>query len=208
MSEQILERPPTTAQAGGGLPGLDEAAPASSRKRIYLTIGSAVGAGLILGVVVLFLLPGRAAEEAAASAAVAEAAVAAEAAAVDAAEPEQAVPPTNRTRVRITSRDPFKPLVPEPPPAPAAPARDVSKADQPASGASSSSTAATISALSISGGGNSVKLKLDGEPYTVDVGETFAKTFRLYSIFDDNCAGFLYGDQNAVVCEGGSVSVG
>ena len=53
-----------------------------------------------------------------------------------------------------------------------------------------------------------MKLKLDGKKYTVDEGEQFAKSYRLYDIFNANCAGFLYGDQNAVVCEGDSVTIG
>ena len=65
-----------------------------------------------------------------------------------------------------------------------------------------------ISALTISPLGNSVKLKLDGKKYSVDEGEAFAKSYRLYDIFNANCAGFLYGDQNAVVCEGDSVTIG
>ena len=42
----------------------------------------------------------------------------------------------------------------------------------------------------------------------MDEGETFASSYRLYDIFNANCAGFLYGDQNAVVCEGDSVQIG
>ena len=83
--------------------------------------------------------------------------------------------------------------------------------DAASSSSSTSSTGAkggTISALTISPLGNSVKLKLDGKKYTVDEGEEFAKSYRLYDIFNANCAGFLYGDQNAVVCEGDSVSIG
>ena len=76
------------------------------------------------------------------------------------------------------------------------------------SGSTSGAKGGTISALTISPLGNSVKLKLDGKKYTVDEGEQFAKSYRLYDIFNANCAGFLYGDQNAVVCEGDSVSIG
>ncbi len=51
-------------------------------------------------------------------------------------------------------------------------------------------------------------LKLDGKKYTVGEGEAFAQSYRLYDIFNDDCAGFLYGDQNAVVCRGDSVAIG
>jgi hypothetical protein len=91
--------------------------------------------------------------------------------------------------------------VPAAAPTPELPAPD-------AAASPTSSKGGTISALAISPLGNSVKLKLDGKKYTVDEGETFAKSYRLYDIFNANCAGFLYGDQNAVVCEGDSVQVG
>jgi hypothetical protein len=60
----------------------------------------------------------------------------------------------------------------------------------------------------ISKKGDSVTLKLDGKTYSVDGSEAFAKSYRLYDIFNDSWAGFLYGDQNVVVCEGDSVTVG
>ncbi len=117
-----------------------------------------------------------------------------------------------KTRVRLTSRDPFAPLVAKPAPAPAPVAAPAAPAADAASSSSSPSSSGakggTISALTISPLGNSVKLKLDGKKYTVDEGEQFAKSYRLYDIFNANCAGFLYGDQNAVVCEGDSVSIG
>ena len=128
------------------------------------------------------------------SAAVAEEAAAGEAAATT-------------TKVKITSRDPFAPLVPKPAPAPvpkAKPAAEVAPVAPDVAAASGG----TISALTISAEGDSVKLKLDGKKYDVDEGESFAKSYRLYDIFNDNCAGFLYGDQNAVVCEGDSVTIG
>ena len=212
MSEQILDRPQTGAPQGV-LPGIDsENEKPSSRKRNFIVVGLAIVAGLVLGGVMLFVMQPGAEDEvvdpvtaAAAAAAVTEAeaqsaAVAEEAAAGDAA--------ATTTKVKITSRDPFAPLVPKPAPAPA-PAKAAPAAAPDASSSSSSSTGgATISALTISAEGDSVKLKLDGKKYDVDEGESFAKSYRLYDIFNDNCAGFLYGDQNAVVCEGDSVTIG
>ena len=211
MSEQILDRPQTGAQQGV-LPGIDsEDEKPSSRKRNFVVVGLAIVAGLVLGGVMLFVMQPGAEDEvvdpvtaAAAAAAVTEAeaqsaAVAEEAAAGDAA--------ATTTKVKITSRDPFAPLVPKPAPAPA-PAKAAPAAAPDASSSSSSTGGATISALTISAEGDSVKLKLDGKKYDVDEGESFAKSYRLYDIFNDNCAGFLYGDQNAVVCEGDSVTIG
>ena len=211
MSEQILDRPQTGAPQGV-LPGIDSAdEKPSSRKRNFIVVGLAIVAGLVLGGVMLFVMQPGAEDEvvdpvtaAAAAAAVTEAeaqsaAVAEEAAAGDAA--------ATTTKVKITSRDPFAPLVPKPAPAPvpkAKPAAEVAAVAPDTAAASGG----TISALTISAEGDSVKLKLDGKKYDVDEGESFAKSYRLYDIFNDNCAGFLYGDQNAVVCEGDSVTIG
>ena len=128
------------------------------------------------------------------------------AAEADVAAEEGSTKPAGTKRVRLTSRDPFAPIV-----AKAAPAAEKAAADPKAAepaAAPKPATGGVISALSISPLGNSVKLKLDGKKYTVDEGEAFAKSYRLYDIFNANCAGFLYGDQNAVVCEGDSVTIG
>ena len=207
MSEQILERP-TAA------PTAPESPKRSSR--MFLIVGAAVIAGLILGGMFLMLRPasdpladaivpsapaaaaqGAQAGQPDADPAAAEAGVAAE---------DGSTKPAGTKRVRLTSRDPFAPIV-----AKAAPAAEKAAADPKAAepaAAPKPATGGVISALSISPLGNSVKLKLDGKKYTVDEGEAFAKSYRLYDIFNANCAGFLYGDQNAVVCEGDSVTIG
>ncbi len=217
MSEQILERPaaaPTPPE------------PKKRSSRMFLVVGGSVIAGLILGGAFLMLRPasdpstdtvvptapvaaapgaqdGQSAEESDAAGAEAGAEPAAEA---DAAAQEGATSPASAKRVRLTSRDPFAPIVAKAAPAPEKAAADATAdkaapAPKPASGG-------VISALSVSPLGNSVTLKLDGKKYSVDEGEAFAKTYRLYDIFNASCAGFLYGDQNAVVCEGDSVTIG
>ena len=211
MSEQILERP-TAA------PTAPESPKRSSR--MFLIVGAAVIAGLILGGMFLMLrpasdpladtlvpaAPAAAAQGAQAGESDADPAAAEPAAEDVAAAEEGATKPAGPKRVRLTSRDPFAPIVAKAAPAPEKAAADTKAADpapapKPASGG-------VISALTISPLGNSVKLKLDGKKYSVDEGEAFAKSYRLYDIFNANCAGFLYGDQNAVVCEGDSVSIG
>jgi hypothetical protein len=216
MSEQILER--TATSSGSSMPSLMDSGqePAPKRNRTFLIVALAIVAGLVLGGMALFVMqPGTDDEllgpvpsaQAAGGSALAEEAAQAE----QEAAAEQAA--ATKTKVKLTSRDPFAPLVAKPAPAPvAAPAPAAATAPDAASSSSStSSTGAkggTISALAISPLGNSVKLKLDGKKYTVDEGEQFAKSYRLYDIFNANCAGFLYGDQNAVVCEGDSVQIG
>lgn len=221
MSEQILERRATGLPGDPGLGVPDE--PSTKRgagNRTFLVAGGAVIAGLVLGGAILFVMKPGATDEALAPVGPGTAAAPAGPAAPagEAAEPAQAAeqaPATTTTR--LTSRDPFAPLVAKKPPAPApAPAPAAATSTGAAATGSSSSvvsaptpaTGGTISALSISPLGNSVTLKLDGKKYEVDEGEQFAKSYRLYDIFNENCAGFLYGDQNAVVCEGDSVAIG
>jgi hypothetical protein len=217
MSEQILER--TSTSSGSSMPSMPDSptAAAPKQKRTFMVVALAIVAGLVVGGMALFVMqpgtddellgPVPSAQAAGGAAASQEEALAEQDAAA-----EQA---TTKTKVRLTSRDPFAPLVAKPAPAPApvaAPAAPAAPAADAASSSSSPSSSGakggTISALTISPLGNSVKLKLDGKKYTVDEGEQFAKSYRLYDIFNANCAGFLYGDQNAVVCEGDSVSIG
>jgi len=241
MSEQILERNVATSASGAvpGLPPGGEAVDkAAGRNRTFLVVALAVIAGLVLGGLALFFMqPGSddelAAEPVAGGAApgssvpaggavpagqAAGTGASAGSGSADAVAADPAAAPKQAT-ARLTSRDPFAPLIakkaaPAPAPVvapdagsssvvpgPTVPAESVPAPSTPATGG-------TISALSVSPLGTSVTLKLDGKKYEVDEGETFAKSYRLYDIFNANCAGFLYGDQNAVVCEGDSVTVG
>jgi hypothetical protein len=216
MSEQILER--TASPSSSSMPPMaDPSQDATPKRRRTFLIGAmAIVGGLVLGGLALFFMkPAAEVEPLSAIPTAPDAATTAEQAAE--AEQEAGVEQVAATkaRVKLTSRDPFAPLVAKPAPAaapapvPAAPAPDSSAPDAEASsGSASSAKGGTISALTISPLGNSVKLKLDGKKYTVDEGEQFAKSYRLYDIFNANCAGFLFGDQNAVVCEGDSVSIG
>jgi hypothetical protein len=217
MSEQILER--TATSSGSSMPPPVESGQdaAPKRSRTFVIVALAIVAGLVAGGLALFFMKPAADVE---SLGPVPSALGTETTAAEqAAEAEQEAAAdqvaAQKTKVRLTSRDPFAPLVAAPAaaPAPAVASAPVAAAPAPdaASSTSDSSSGAkggTISALTISPLGNSVKLKLDGKKYTVDEGEQFAKSYRLYDIFNANCAGFLYGDQNAVVCEGDSVSIG
>jgi hypothetical protein len=181
---------------------------------MFLVVGGAVIAGLVLGGAFLMLRPSA---DPLADAVVPEAPAAtaqgaqAGPAEADPGEPEAdpvveegSTKPAGPKQVRLTSRDPFASIVVKAPPAPQ---KVTAEPAEPAA-APKAASGGVISALTISPLGNSVKLKLDGKKYTVDEGEAFAKSYRLYDIFNANCAGFLYGDQNAVVCEGDSVTIG
>jgi hypothetical protein len=232
MSEQILERQATTAPAGLAPSSTPEES--GRGNRTFLIVALAIIAGLVIGGAALFLLQPGASDELATGPAPAGSGTAAggaagaapgpaqgtavegEAAAGEEAQAAEAAPAA--ATKPLTSRDPFAPLVPKkPPPPPPAPKPAASEAAPTTSTTGTSATVpstptpatgGTISALSISPLGDSVTLKLDGKKYEVDEGEAFAKSYRLYDIFNANCAGFLYGDQNAVVCEGDSVTIG
>ncbi|HEX6888198.1 MAG TPA: hypothetical protein VF143_08835 [Candidatus Nanopelagicales bacterium] len=218
MSEQILERSATSASgmpSAGTNPAAVAAPAKGGRRRTLVVVLLAIVGGVLLGGLALLMLGGSGEDETAlAPVPRGNPAAAAADVPVEAAAPAE-VPAASTTR--LTSRDPFAPLIPKkaaPAPAPAAPAA------APAGAASSSTAAApvastptpakggTISALSISPLGNSATLKLDGKKYTVEEGEAFATSYRLYDIFNQDCAGFLYGDRNAVVCKGDSVAIG
>lgn len=212
MSEQILERPgpATTSQPE----------PPRRSHRTFLVVAAAIIAGLVLGGVALVVLePGGGDDPdlvgAAQGSSAATGSSAAQAAAPSAS---PSVRPARASSARISSRDPFAPLIAKPKPAPT-PKAVVPKASAGTSSASPATapsptaelrpaSGGTISVLSISPLGDSLTLKLDGKKYTVDEGETFAEDYRLYDIFNADCAGFLYGDQNAVACKGDQVAVG
>lgn len=231
MSEQILER---TASSAGPIPGdLGESGTPESakgtRSRTFLIVALAVVVGLVLGGLALFMMqpssdeaevplaaPGTSAGAGAPGSDGTAGAEAAEGEAAGEAEAEAAAP--KKSTARLTSRDPFAPLIAKKPVAPPPPVKVEAVAPAPAPvpapvaadipAPSTPATGGTISALAISPLGNEVTLKLDGKKYTVEEGEAFAKSYRLYDIFNDSCAGFLYGDRNAVVCEGDSVTIG
>jgi ABC-type Na+ efflux pump permease subunit len=221
MSEQILEQSATASGASLDPSSISEDAP-KRRNRTFVIVALALVAGLVIGGIALFLLQPGSSEEVAAGPAPGAGASASGAqaggdgaagAASDAgAEEAAAVKAPGKARARLTSRDPFAPIVakkPAPKPQPAAkPAAPAGSAASTIPAPSTPATGGTISALSVSPLGDEVTLKLDGKKYKVDEGETFAKSYRLYDIFNSNCAGFLYGDRNAVVCEGDSVTIG
>lgn len=190
----------------------------SVRGRNFKVIAGAVVTGLLLGGGALFFLtPSSSVEDTGPIAKGKPPAGATRANAAPTASPSASptgsASPSVQTGRSLTSRDPFAPLVEPSPTAAPTPASSGSSADSGADTTSSAdtqsaATGATISALAISTAGDSVTLKLDGKKYKVDEGETFADTYRLYDIFNANCAGFLYGDTNAVVCEGDQVSIG
>lgn len=62
-------------------------------------------------------------------------------------------------------------------------------------------TPVTVKLVGVKADGATVNV--DGTKYEATVnGETFATSFRLYSVFGEECAGLLFGDESVVLCKG------
>lgn len=68
-------------------------------------------------------------------------------------------------------------------------------------GTTGTGTPVTVKMIDVTADGANVTV--DGAKYSAKVdGKTFATSFRLYGVFDERCAGLLFGDESVVMCEG------
>jgi len=105
------------------------------------------------------------------------------------------VPETNDF---FEGKDPFRPLVGESPgPAPTG----TPSTGGPASGNGQHVTLVDISG---SGGDRTATVQVNGQEYTVQVGDTFAESYRVKSL-TATCGTFLFGDEQFTLCEGQEV---
>lgn len=126
--------------------------------------------------------------------------------------PSAAAPGTPVKPATITpaKRDPFAPLFPTP-------AASTAPDNNPSAGASTPVTqpstepsvaSVTMQVTSIDSVGQTANLVVDSKKFNkIDVGTTFGTYYTLYSIFNEQCVGVLYGDQNVPVCLGKPVNV-
>jgi len=143
------------------------------------------------------------------------------------AAPEAGTPSTAASppAAKIGSRDPFKVLKP------AAGAAPVAGADTSGSSGSTSSTTGDVSTPTTPAAGpatapspvpastvtlavsavdpiaQTVVVDVDGKKYSTGVGKTFAQGFSVYSVFNTQCVGILYGSQSTPVCMATPVTV-
>ncbi len=127
----------------------------------------------------------------------------------------EAVPAPPPTFNSATGRDPFTPLVKTAEEA----AAEAAKAAEAKAASTSGSTAVdangqpvgsgtTLAVVQVEDSGAWVTATVDGVAFnTLPAGAPFGQFFQVYSIFAPTCAGFLYGDENVVVCEGKSVTL-
>ena len=112
--------------------------------------------------------------------------------------------------VTVAKRDPFAPLYPSPVAATSAPST-------PGGGATTAPSAAplvpvvtpvTLDVKSIDATKDVATVSVDGKKYAgLNVGDSFGGHYTLYSVFNPQCVGVLYGDQSVPVCLGKPVSV-
>ena len=61
----------------------------------------------------------------------------------------------------------------------------------------------TVTVTLVSVSGDTVKTTVGSTTHKgLSAGETFATNFQVYAIFNESCAGFLYGDTSFALCEG------
>jgi hypothetical protein len=105
----------------------------------------------------------------------------------------------------VTSRDPFKPLYAAAKPgtvtggsgstpAPSASATPITPATQP------TTPTVTLAVSKIDTKAQTATVSVDGKPYAVSLNTLFAKNFVMYSVFNAQCVGILFGDQSVPVC--------
>jgi len=195
MSEPIFPAP------GGGVATMAAPAPAepqpekASNRKALLAVAGVVGA-LVVGAGAFFMLTSGAPEEdftipiakPSASASVAPSA--------------SAGTSTTVKKTNVTSRDPFKVLFPEPAAEPSAAATSGSTTDGTATTPpnQSQTTTYTVAVSDIKPAKGQATIVVDGKSYTALVGEKFAPYFTLYAVFNAECVGVLFGDQNVPVC--------
>ena len=109
----------------------------------------------------------------------------------------------------VTGRNPFKPLEVQ---ATTAPTTGTGT-DTTGTGTGTTTTpppvaAETVTVTLVAVGTDTVKTTVGTKTYKgLAAGDTFATNFQVYAIFNDSCAGFLYGDTSFALCEGKSATL-
>jgi hypothetical protein len=206
MSEPLFP----SSSAPGPEPVVDAAEEPTSRRTLLL-IGGIGAAVLAAGGAYFFLNSGSGDEAPAASAPRTTQSA-------PAAKPTPTPTPTPTTKVvvrtanvAVTSRDPFKPLFPSAKAAPAAsqapsnPSTPAAPVVTPAPAPSSTGvpgTKITVGVAAINTINQAAQMVVNGKKYVTRINTPFAQYFTVYSIFNAQCVGVLFGDQSVPVCIG------
>jgi hypothetical protein len=184
------------AEPSVALPDHDEQGSGPDRRKLLLIVGGAALA-VLLGLAAWFLFFSGSGSSANDGLVIVHKSAPA-AAAPKAAAPVPAAKPINEA----IGRDPFTPVV-KPVTASStttAAAGASAAAGSTTSSSTSSGTSVTLQMVKVTP--TSATLKVDGKSYTASVGQVFATNFKLYGLFDAQCAGVLYGDQSVPLCVG------
>jgi hypothetical protein len=58
----------------------------------------------------------------------------------------------------------------------------------------------TLAVSKINTAKQTATITVDGKPYAATVGAVFGTNFVMYSVFNTQCVGILFGDQSVPVC--------
>lgn len=214
MSEPIFPSGPGATAA----PSVAEPQPETrSNRKALLAVGGVVAA-VAVGAGAFFFLNQAPADDVAAPTPRKPAATAP-------AEPEPSASPTKKGTVKVvtvTAHDPFVALFPEDSkPADGSTSGDGTTTTDGTTGGTtdtpstaptappdqSTSTSYKVGVTIIKPDTGAAQITVNGKPYSVSVGKSFAQFFTLYAIFNSDCVGVLFGDQNVPVCKSGSATV-
>jgi len=195
----------------------------SSRKRIFMFGGVAALIGLGAGLYFMFGMGGGSSDDEqfrlTTPAATAKPSAAA---APNAVKPSASAAPS---AAKIGSRDPFKALKPGAVETPAVAADGtgtttgtntttgaVSNPAPPAAAPVTTPSAVpastvTLAVSAVDPVAQTVVVDVDGKKYATGIGKTFADGFSVYSVFNSQCVGILYGSKSTPVCMATPVSV-
>ena len=183
-----------------------------SRKRILITGGIAAALGLGAGLYFMFGMSAGSSDDA-------------EFRLAPSVSSPQAVAPSTKPVVvptvpKVGTRDPFKALKPGEAPAPVAVADTTTSTTSsststtpmgsgagPATPSAAPASSVTLSVASINLATQTAVVDVDGKKYATGIGKTFAEKFSIYSVFNAQCIGILYGSSSTPVCIASPVSV-
>jgi hypothetical protein len=182
--------------SGDAAPIAAEPQPSGGSRKALLAVGGAVGA-LVVGAGAFMLLTGSGSggDQAPAASAPQPAA--------SAAAPSPSTSPRTTTTIKtvaLTARDPFAVLFPAPKPKPVAPAAPAVTTPLQGQTAAPVAPKITLSVSAVNPTKQTATVSVDGVKYPATIGKVFAKTFVLYSVFNAQCVGVLFGDQSVPVC--------
>jgi len=197
MSEPMFP----SADASAAAPAVAPAVESGNNRTMLLAVGG-VGAALIVGAGAFFLLNSGGGTDPAPTAAgipsrTSVASVAPSPSASASAKPAVIRPAS----VSVSARDPFKALFA---PAKASTAPTAAPSTAPSSAPAPVPTpvtpSVTIAVSKINTAKQTATVTVDGKPYAATIGAVFAKNFVMYSVFNTQCIGVLFGDQSVPVC--------